>query len=85
MKKLINSIILTLFVIDSISAQIDNNESMEKAGTAAAQFLKIPFDSRGSAMGNTGVSMPGNIGSSYWNPAAIASTEQNEYHKISYI
>ena len=46
MKKIINSIILTFFVIDNISAQLDNNESMEKAGTAAAQFLKIPFDSK---------------------------------------
>ena len=83
MKKIINSIILTFFVIDNISAQLDNNESMEKAGTAAAQFLKIPFDSKGSAMGNTGVSMPGTIGSSYWNPATIAAVEQNEFGILS--
>ena len=83
MKKIINSIILIFFVINSISAQLDNNESMEKAGTAAAQFLKIPFDSKGSAMGNTGVSMPGTIGSSYWNPATIAAVEQNEFGILS--
>ena len=83
MKKIIKSIILTFFVIDNISAQLDNNESMEKAGTAAAQFLKIPFDSKGSAMGNTGVSMPGTIGSSYWNPATIAAVEQNEFGILS--
>ena len=83
MKRIINSIILIFFVIDLISAQLDNNESMEKAGTAAAQFLKIPFDSKGSAMGNTGVSMPGTIGSSYWNPATIAAVEQNEFGILS--
>ena len=83
MKKIIKSIILIFFVIDSISAQLDNNESMEKAGTAAARFLKIPFDSKGSAMGNTGVSMPGTIGSSYWNPATIAAVEQNEFGILS--
>ena len=79
MKKLIYLTIIFNLIVNSISGQIDNNENMEKTGTAAAQFLKIPFDSKGSAMGNTGVSIPGSISSSYWNPAGIATIQQNEF------
>ena len=69
---------VSLFLLNIIYAQINNDETMEKAGTAAAQFLKIPYDSRGSAMGNTGVSLPGGISSIFWNPAILASIEKNE-------
>lgn len=79
MKTFFHILAIIYFSINVINAQIDNNENMEKAGTAAAQFLKIPFDSRGSAMGNTGVSLPGGIGSIFWNPAILASIEKNEF------
>ena len=78
--RILKKIIFTFILISvSIRAQIDNDETMEKAGIAAAQFLKIPYDSRGSAMGNTGVSIPGGISSSFWNPAIIAHIEKNEF------
>ena len=63
--------------------QIDNDQNMEKSGTTAAQFLKIPYDSRGSAMGNTGVSLPGGISSSFWNPAILATIEKNEFGALN--
>ncbi len=78
--RIFKKIIFTfIFITTSIKAQIDNDETMEKAGIAAAQFLKISYDSRGSAMGNTGVSIPGGISSSFWNPAIIAHIKKNEF------
>ena len=78
--------IIAFFLIvlsDSIIAQIDNDENIEKSGTAAAQFLKIPFDSRGSAMGNAGTSVPGGIESIFWNPAILALTPKTEFGFLS--
>jgi len=74
-----NTLFTFIYVTASVNAQIDNDETMEKAGTASAQFLKISYDSRGSAMGNTGVSIPGGISSSFWNPAIIATIKKNEF------
>lgn len=44
-----------------------------KAGTAAAQFLKIGVGARAQATGGAFVAVAGDISSLYWNPAGIAN------------
>ncbi len=57
------------------SAQIDNTEQIIKAGTTAAQFLKIGVDARASAMGNAFTAISGDLSSMYWNPGGLADVQ----------
>ena len=52
--------------------QFGNNQSMTKAGTTVAQFLKISMDARSSAMGGAVTGQETNLTGVYWNPASIA-------------
>ena len=52
--------------------QFGNNQSMTKAGTTVAQFLKIGMDARSSAMGGSVTGQETNLTGVYWNPASIA-------------
>ena len=52
--------------------QFGNNQSMTKAGTTVAQFLKIGMDARSSAMGGAVTGQETNLTGVYWNPASIA-------------
>ena len=64
-----------LLLISSVSigfGQFGNNQSMTKAGTTVAQFLKIGMDARSSAMGGAVTGQETNLTGVYWNPASIA-------------
>jgi len=47
-----------------------------KAGTAAAQFLKIGVGAQAQAMGGVLAGISGTVASLYWNPAGIADINQ---------
>jgi len=49
-----------------------------RMGTTAVNFLELGIGSDGNAMGETYVSMVGNLSSVYWNPAGLAFMRQNE-------
>tara|TARA_Y100000748_G_scaffold302425_1_gene304641 strand:- start:1826 stop:2851 length:1026 start_codon:yes stop_codon:yes gene_type:complete len=73
------SFLLNSFLITGICvAQLDNTESISKAGTTSAQFLKIGTDARGASMGNAFTAMSGGITSMYWNPAGMTSIRKLE-------
>ncbi len=59
-------------------AQLDNTQTNSKSGTTSAQFLKIPFDAVGPSMGGASVSMPGNLGSVFWNAAGLSNLDRIE-------
>lgn len=64
-------LILTAFQPDSMA------QGINKVGTAAAAFLRIPVGARAVGMGSAFVSMPDNPAALYWNPAVISSLKYN--------
>jgi len=72
--KIRSIIILTIaMMVVPGRSQIDNDQTIIKAGTTAAQFLKIGVDARSSAMGNASVALPGDVSSIFWNPGGLAN------------
>jgi long-subunit fatty acid transport protein len=71
MKKIYSlAIAISLFVFPAVSnAQI---------GITAVPFLQIEPDSRGAAMGNTGVAIADNAAAMFWNPAGLAFQKDNQ-------
>ena len=68
--------VLLLISFASIGlGQFGNNQSMTKAGTTVAQFLKISMDARSSAMGGAVTGQETNLTGIYWNPASIAGQD----------
>ena len=50
----------------------------QRAGTAAAQFLKIGVGGRATAMGESFVAVANDASALYWNPAGIVQFKRNE-------
>ena len=50
----------------------------QRAGTAAAQFLKIGVGGRATAMGEAFVAVTNDASALYWNPAGIVQFKKNE-------
>jgi len=50
----------------------------QRAGTAAAQFLKIGVGARATAMGESFVAVANDASALYWNPAGIVQFSDNE-------
>lgn len=51
---------------------------LERLGTAGAQELRIPVGAAAIAMGGSGVAVGSGLANIYWNPAALAATDQSE-------
>lgn len=64
-----------LILVMFAAGQIDNDQQIIKAGTTAAQFLKIGVDARASAMGNAFTAFGGDLSSMYWNPGGLADVQ----------
>lgn len=78
-KKLQKSVLLYLLTV-IILFQTGRLEAQKpyRVGTTAANFLEMGVGSDGNAMGESYVSMVGNLSSVYWNPAGLAFMERNE-------
>lgn len=53
-------------------------QSFAQIGITAVPFLQIEPDSRGAAMGNTGVAIADNAAAVFWNPAGLAFQQGNQ-------
>lgn len=74
----LNSWILTLALLCFFLPVAFFAQDFSNAGTVSANFLKIPVEPIGEALGGSNVaSVKGALGL-YWNPAALASTEATE-------
>jgi len=73
MKKILIGVLVMTLLPYTLSAQDDS-----KAGTSAAQFLKIPVGAKAAAMANAFSAVADNATALYWNPAGIASLERME-------
>lgn len=56
-------------------AQVLPSLGGERAGTSGFQFLKIPVDPRGAALGQTAVATAHDAGALFWNPALGAQLQ----------
>lgn len=74
MKTIINRIVLVLLLCIGIT-NIFYGQGFSNVGSASANFLKIPVEAIGAAMGNSNVATNQGVLGLYWNPGAIAYTE----------
>ena len=67
-------------------AQILPSLGGDRAGTSGFQFLKIPIDPRGAALGEAVVATASDASAMFWNPAMSAQTDglQVGIHHASY-
>jgi hypothetical protein len=63
--------LLLLFIFNLSYGQESN-----KAGTTAAQFLKIGVGARAAGMGGTGTGLADDISSMYWNPSGLVDVRK---------
>jgi len=68
--------ILQSMVFLALALNVLQAQDFSKAGTTAAQFLKIPVGAKAIAMGSTSTSVADNISTLHWNPAGIASLQK---------
>lgn len=66
------------FLLLSIALLFSANKVNAQVGITAVPFLQIEPDSRGAAMGNTGVAIADNASAIFWNPAGLAFQKQNQ-------
>lgn len=76
MKKLL--IILFIFPLLVIKAQLFPTLGGQRAGISTAQFLKIGVGGRATAMGDAFIAVANDVSSLYWNPAGLVLSEKNE-------
>lgn len=69
-------VLLIVLLVVSLSTAYAGNSL--RSGTAGALELKIPYGSRGTAMGGSILSSVSGVESMYWNPAGLASLEGSE-------
>ena len=55
-----------------------SHRSVAQVAITSVPFLQIEPDSRGAAMGNTGVALADNASAVFWNPAGLAFQEGNQ-------
>jgi hypothetical protein len=75
------NISITLFVLIALlfgMPVVSLGQSFSNVGYAGANFLKIPVEPVGAALGNSLVASAEGVTGLYWNPGAIAFTEGTE-------
>lgn len=68
---------LLVFLLGFSAAEL-KAQRVSKAGTTAAEFLKIGVGSRATSMGGAFVAVSDDASALFWNPAGIAGLEKNE-------
>ena len=68
----------SLALAASASAQILPSYGEDRAGTAGFQFLEVPVDPRGAALGGTAVASASDASALFWNPALAARGSQTQ-------
>ncbi|MCS7029755.1 MAG: PorV/PorQ family protein [Bacteroidia bacterium] len=80
MKILVPFLLLILNFVLTVSAQILPPLGKQRAGTAGMQFLKIPVDPRGAAMGESFIAVANDASALYWNPAGMSISDSQKIH-----
>ncbi len=69
---------IVVSIILLIAAANSNGQGFSNVGSAGGNFLKIPVEPVGAALGNSNVASVEGAAGLYWNPAAVAYTEGTE-------
>jgi hypothetical protein len=72
------SAFFVLLASNFANAQLLPELGSQRAGTAAAQFLKIGVGGRAVGMGETFIAVANDASALYWNPAGMAQFEDNQ-------
>ena len=72
------ALLLLLGLTATAHAQVIPAFGEDRAGTSGFQFLKIPVDARGAALGETVVATADDASALFWNPALAARGGQTE-------
>jgi hypothetical protein len=83
MKRIITYLLLIIFLITVNTAQAQFTvagfrSKVSKVGTVAVPFLTIGIGARANAMGGAFTSVANDVTALYWNPAGIATLDNNE-------
>ena len=86
MKRFLIISLFALLLAPVVNAQILPTLGGERAGTSGFQFLKLPYDARASALGETVVADANDVSALVWNPALIARLPgvQAGFHHTAY-
>lgn len=71
-------VLLALVAGASASAQVFPAYGEDRAGTSGFQFLEVPVDPRGAALGGTAVATAADASALFWNPALAARGGQTQ-------
>lgn len=71
-------VIAAMSLTASASAQILPSYGEDRAGTSGFQFLEVPVDPRGAALGGTAVATARDASSLFWNPALASRGADTE-------
>jgi hypothetical protein len=68
-------------------AAVSSGQGFSNVGSAGANFLKIPAEPIGAALGNSVVASASGVQGLYWNPGALAFTEGTEvlFSRVNWI
>jgi len=72
-KRISAALLICLFV-----SVVSFGQGFSNVGSAGANFLKIPVEPVGAALGNSNIASVQGIQGLYWNPGALASTKGTE-------
>ncbi len=75
--RLLLSILVSFLIISSATAQLLPNLGGQRAGTSAAQFLKIGVGPRAEGMGQAYIAVANDAEALYYNPAGITQFTKN--------
>lgn len=86
MRHLGSTIALLILLALPAQAQLLPSLGGERAGTSGFQFLKVPVDARGAALGETVVADANDVSALIWNPALASSLPgiQAGFHHTAY-
>jgi len=86
MNRIIVIALLLVLAVPSARAQLLPTLGGERAGTSGFQFLKVPVDARGAALGESVVADANDISALVWNPALAARLPsiQAGFHHTAY-
>ena len=78
------SLMATLLASTAATAQVLPSYGEDRAGTSGFQFLEVPVDPRGAALGGTAVATARDASALFWNPA-LASRGANTEVQLAHL
>ncbi|HGY57113.1 MAG TPA: PorV/PorQ family protein [Caldithrix abyssi] len=76
-KKIRKNLLLSAIII-SIFVSLAASQDVEKVGTSAATFLRVPVGARAVAMGGAFVAQSNDVSALFWNPGGLARIDRYE-------